>query len=99
MMLTRQDFEFLFLKQGAAKVFNDIGVDPVGFLDISEYLFREAGAQGLTFRQFIDVVLQMRGSNHATVKDIVDLRRVTLARMEVLLCAIDELATTVAMSA
>merc|ERR1719473_1210725 len=28
MMLSRQDFEFIFLKQGAAKVFSDIGVDP-----------------------------------------------------------------------
>jgi len=88
-ILSKEDFERLFLKQGAAKVFHDIGVDPVGFLDISEYVFREAGPEGITFRQFIDVVLQMRGQNHATVKDIVDLRRVTLARLERVLEAVE----------
>merc|ERR1719352_397070 len=57
MMVSKQDFEYLFLKQGAAKVFQDIGVDPVGFVDITEYVYSEAGPDGLTFRQFMDLVL------------------------------------------
>merc|ERR1712072_1214911 len=82
MILSKQDFEYLFVKKGASKVCRDIGVDPIAFVDISEYLFSEAGPQGLTFRQFIDVVLQMRGSNHATVKDVVDLRRIIVSKLD-----------------
>jgi hypothetical protein len=82
MMLTRQDFQYLLVKQGAAKVFKDIGVDPVAFIDIGNSIFDEAGPEGLTFKEFIEVVLQMRGTNMATVKDVVDLRRTLGKRLQ-----------------
>merc|ERR1719506_540078 len=44
----------------------------MGLKELTDFIF--AGDRVLCFHDFMAMVLQLRGSNHATVKDIVDLR-------------------------
>merc|ERR1712130_687701 len=50
-----------------------IGVDVVHVREFGELLFVDRDS--ITFASLIDSVLQIRGKNQATVKDIIDLRK------------------------
>ena len=61
----------------------DIGVDIMGLVDFADLIFEDQGVAGtdeeaqevrISFNDFLKHVLQLRGSNTATVKDMVDLR-------------------------
>lgn len=82
MMISRHEFEMLLVLPQAAKCIQDVGVDPVGLVDFSDYIFQDSQNDKLTFSEFIDLVLELRGSNHSTVKDVVDLRTILLRQME-----------------
>ena len=62
-----------------------IGIDLISLVDFAELIFEESGdttdadaeapeATEISFDKFLKHVLQLRGSNTATVKDMVDLR-------------------------
>jgi len=70
--ITRDDFAELLTHPAAYKALASVGVDVVGLLDFSDFIFQ--GDTALTFSDFVEIVLQLRGSNSATVKDLVDLR-------------------------
>eukprot|EP00929_Paragymnodinium_shiwhaense_P095894 TRINITY_DN5720_c1_g1_i1.p1 TRINITY_DN5720_c1_g1~~TRINITY_DN5720_c1_g1_i1.p1 ORF type:complete len:790 (+),score=197.57 TRINITY_DN5720_c1_g1_i1:114-2483(+) len=78
--ISRQEFESLLEKEAAAKCLQMVGVDVVGLVDFTDFIFE--GDKMLTFPDFMDVVLQLRGSNVATVKDIVDLRKMFMAEFD-----------------
>eukprot|EP00927_Polykrikos_kofoidii_P016606 TRINITY_DN17509_c0_g1_i5.p1 TRINITY_DN17509_c0_g1~~TRINITY_DN17509_c0_g1_i5.p1 ORF type:complete len:766 (-),score=122.42 TRINITY_DN17509_c0_g1_i5:38-2335(-) len=73
-------FNRLLLNPSTARCFVEVGVDVVGLVDFSDDLFRDG--QTLSFADFMDLVLAMRGSNTACVKDIFDLRRVMSKTLE-----------------
>eukprot|EP00927_Polykrikos_kofoidii_P002918 TRINITY_DN11164_c0_g2_i2.p1 TRINITY_DN11164_c0_g2~~TRINITY_DN11164_c0_g2_i2.p1 ORF type:complete len:708 (+),score=130.32 TRINITY_DN11164_c0_g2_i2:61-2124(+) len=81
MRITKAEFESLLLNKKAAKLVQDVGVDVVGLVDYSDFLFKDSEA--LTFNEFMNLVFELRGCNTATVKDIVDLRRAVLAEITV----------------
>lgn len=57
----------------AARIVSEIGVDVVELLDLSDFIFKDQVE--LTFADFLHLVLSFRGTNGATVKDIVELRK------------------------
>merc|ERR1719424_2499169 len=71
-MISQVEFEALLQYPGAANALIEIGVDPVGLLDFSDFLFKNGA---LTFGDFMDLVLHLRGCNYCTVKDVIDLRK------------------------
>eukprot|EP00930_Biecheleria_cincta_P076562 TRINITY_DN6376_c1_g1_i1.p1 TRINITY_DN6376_c1_g1~~TRINITY_DN6376_c1_g1_i1.p1 ORF type:complete len:607 (+),score=107.00 TRINITY_DN6376_c1_g1_i1:61-1821(+) len=69
----------------AVAVLKEIGVDVVALVDFADFIFSpdilhststepNAGT-GISFSDFMELVLQLRGSNTATVKDVLDLRK------------------------
>jgi len=56
-----------------ARTLQDFGVDVLGLVDLSEFIFEEH--QDLTFPDFLEIVLSLRGTNAATVKDVVSMRK------------------------
>jgi len=83
--IDRREFERLLENPRACSAFSDVGIDPIGLVDFADFIF-ESGTdsrddvshkQGgrITLAQFMDTVLQLRGTNQATVKDVVDLRK------------------------
>mmetsp|Transcript_22034 Transcript_22034/g.50341 ORF Transcript_22034/g.50341 Transcript_22034/m.50341 type:complete len:682 (+) Transcript_22034:47-2092(+) len=73
LQISKQEFETLLLNPKAAKMVQEVGVDVVGLVDFADFIFQDG--QELSFPEFMELVLQLRGSNTATVKDIVELRK------------------------
>jgi voltage-gated sodium channel len=72
--ISKVEFDNLLINPPAAKIIQEIGVDVVGLVDFSDHIF-EDGTRELSFPDFMDLVLQLRGCNTATVRDMVDLRK------------------------
>eukprot|EP00927_Polykrikos_kofoidii_P071938 TRINITY_DN68116_c0_g1_i1.p1 TRINITY_DN68116_c0_g1~~TRINITY_DN68116_c0_g1_i1.p1 ORF type:complete len:694 (+),score=103.16 TRINITY_DN68116_c0_g1_i1:49-2130(+) len=71
--LTREEFQHLIVRPDAARMMASVGVDVVGLAEYCDFLF--ADNELISFGEFIELVLQLRGTNQATVKDIVDMRK------------------------
>jgi len=51
-------------------------------MDFTEFIFGDVTeAKELSFPDFMDMILQLRGSNTATVKDVVDLRKMFISEL------------------
>jgi len=72
-LISKDEFEALLDIPEAAKALHNIGVDVVGLVDFMDYIFMEE--MQMSSEHFMEAVLQFRGSNTATVKDIVNLRK------------------------
>merc|ERR1712232_342815 len=66
---------------GAAKMIQEIGVDVVGLVDFVDFVCEEGVT--LEFEDMMEMMMQMRGTNLSTVKDIVDLRKFLLTELSV----------------
>merc|ERR1711964_845272 len=77
--ISKREFIHIMENVEAVQALSEVGVDVVGLVDFADHIFPddnsgEYGAE-LSFAKFMEVVLQLRGKNVATVKDIVDLRK------------------------
>jgi hypothetical protein len=72
-LVSRHEFQEVLLQQQTRNLLVGCGVDIIGLLELTEYIFRES--EEITFGEFFSLVLQLRGSNTCTVKDIVDTRK------------------------
>jgi len=72
-MMSKVEFDMLMRDQDAIKSFDLMGVDVVGLVDFGDHIF--ADDRELPIQAFMELLMELRGNNHATVKDIVDLRR------------------------
>eukprot|EP00931_Biecheleriopsis_adriatica_P016878 TRINITY_DN12301_c0_g2_i1.p1 TRINITY_DN12301_c0_g2~~TRINITY_DN12301_c0_g2_i1.p1 ORF type:complete len:591 (-),score=102.82 TRINITY_DN12301_c0_g2_i1:218-1795(-) len=71
--LSKEEFEGLMQRPEALRSLDNLGVDLVGFVDFVRFVFPPKGELALT--DFCHMIGQFRGSNVATVKDIVDMRK------------------------
>jgi hypothetical protein len=72
--IQKEEFLMMLELPGAAMAIQEVGVDAVGLADFTDFIFAD-GKEALTFPEFMEVILQFRSTNTATVKDVVDLRR------------------------
>jgi len=99
--ISKQDFiHMLKHEKAATAILHDVGVDLVGLVDIADTIFAsdvdedednngKHHEKHLTFDEFVAVVLDLRGSKTARVKDVVNLRKHInghFARLEQRLC-------------
>jgi len=82
--MSRLEFQKLLMEPQIAKIVQGVGVDVVVLMDMSEIIFEDMEKSGheMTFHTFCDIVLNMRGHNVATVKDIKEHLRVTKAMIK-----------------
>mmetsp|Transcript_13993 Transcript_13993/g.31724 ORF Transcript_13993/g.31724 Transcript_13993/m.31724 type:complete len:760 (-) Transcript_13993:125-2404(-) len=86
--ISEKEFDQIVTNKVAIHALVECGVDPLILIDMKDLLFQDAdeddeefaeakGDEEKTFKfsEFLDLVLQLRGSNRATVKDMVDLRK------------------------
>jgi hypothetical protein len=76
--LSRLDYEHFLMTPEVSKIIQEVGVDVIGLIDIADMVYEDKDKEGhgLSFVDFIDVVLNMRGTNPSTVKDVKDQDRV-----------------------
>lgn len=80
MEIDKTEFDHLLQLPEAAQIISELGVDVVGLVDVAEYIF-SAEHQRMSFADFMELVLSLRGSNQCTVKDVVDLRKFFLSQL------------------
>eukprot|EP00445_Apocalathium_hangoei_P082382 CAMPEP_0204181354 /NCGR_PEP_ID=MMETSP0361-20130328/51827_1 /ASSEMBLY_ACC=CAM_ASM_000343 /TAXON_ID=268821 /ORGANISM="Scrippsiella Hangoei, Strain SHTV-5" /LENGTH=690 /DNA_ID=CAMNT_0051140921 /DNA_START=141 /DNA_END=2210 /DNA_ORIENTATION=- len=76
--ISKVEFSQILDNATATKALEEVGVDVVGLIDNIDFIFQgddDEGEKNLDFASFIELVLELRGDNMATVKDIVDLRK------------------------
>eukprot|EP00931_Biecheleriopsis_adriatica_P041201 TRINITY_DN23578_c0_g1_i1.p1 TRINITY_DN23578_c0_g1~~TRINITY_DN23578_c0_g1_i1.p1 ORF type:complete len:898 (+),score=206.83 TRINITY_DN23578_c0_g1_i1:263-2695(+) len=91
MSLTQLEFQNIIMEPGIVKVMTEAGVDVVVLADMLELVFEDINTKGdgrMTFTDLVNIVLNMRGGNPATVKDSKEQIRVTKSIFKL---AIDEL--------
>lgn len=74
-LISEEEFETLMQKPEAVVALNRLGVEVYAALEYGKLLFEDG--QPLTFGEFLEGMLMLRGSNQTTVKDIVTLRKFT----------------------
>jgi hypothetical protein len=70
--INEEEFIILLNHPLTIKALSSVDVDVIGLVDFSDFIFKDHIE--LTFAEFMEMVLRLRGSNSCTVKDIVDLR-------------------------
>merc|ERR1712222_141953 len=78
--ISRREFEGLLMLPEAARTIQAVGVDVVGLVDFADFIFPDDTE--LSFGDFMELILQFRGSNTATVRDVVELRKFIMFDLE-----------------
>jgi len=85
--ISKKEFVKLMNQEKALEILQEVGVDGVSLLDLQDTLFASdtndptnEEEKKLDFTEFMDLILDLRGGNHATVKDMVTLRKYFDAR-------------------
>lgn len=77
-LISKEEFRAIMRNREAIRAIQELGVDVVELVEMSETLFigesDDLEERELTFEEFMDAVVQLRGSNYCTVKDLVRLR-------------------------
>lgn len=76
--ISKDEFMQILTNHEATRALSEVEVDPVGLVDFADFIFESDDTQEetkLSFGEFMDVILELRGSNTATVKDMMDLRK------------------------
>jgi hypothetical protein len=85
-VISKSDFIELLMNPAAAKAIRSAGADPVGLVDFCDYIFsgkfRNLKEDCLSFDQLCELILELGGTNGATVKDIVDARKIMVEKFE-----------------
>ncbi|CAE7559894.1 unnamed protein product [Symbiodinium microadriaticum] len=78
-----QDFQNLVMEPAVVRVMQDAGVNVDVFADMLDLVWEDSSKQSgnITFTDLVNMVLNMRGSNPATVKDCKEQIRVTNSLM------------------
>merc|ERR1712084_162945 len=79
-LISKGEFVRMIEHRDAAAALQDVGVDVLALVDHAEVIF-QSDARGqefekkIDFNDFMNIVLQLRGGNTATVRDIEELRK------------------------
>jgi hypothetical protein len=77
-LISKDEFVKIIENREAARAIQELGVDVVQMVDMAEVFFatddEDAYDKELSFSEFMDAVIQLRGTNFATVKDLVNVR-------------------------
>jgi len=72
--LSKMEFQELLVDSDVACILQEVGVNVVVLVDMSDVIYEsiDKDGRGMTFENLVEVVLNMRGTNPATVKDVKD---------------------------
>jgi len=68
------ELQVIMTNENALQALNSVNVDPIGLVDVAEdFFFEEGEERQMTFDEFMEMVLDLRGNLQATLKDILSL--------------------------
>jgi hypothetical protein len=72
--ISQQEFQAILNERKILEALQEVEVDPVTLVDFADMFFINDGEPiELSFESFMDMVMSLRGSNNATVKDVMNL--------------------------
>eukprot|EP00746_Dinoflagellata_sp_MGD_P025589 gnl/MRDRNA2_/MRDRNA2_160192_c0_seq1.p1 gnl/MRDRNA2_/MRDRNA2_160192_c0~~gnl/MRDRNA2_/MRDRNA2_160192_c0_seq1.p1 ORF type:complete len:179 (-),score=44.15 gnl/MRDRNA2_/MRDRNA2_160192_c0_seq1:292-828(-) len=72
--ISYEEFTQLMANPEALQALKDVDVSPLGIIDFADlFFFEDVASIKLSFEDFMECVLDLRASNTATVKDVLDL--------------------------
>lgn len=77
--LSQTDFQNLLIQPDIALTISSVGVDAGVMMDMMDIIYEDLekkGIIGLSFETMVEIILNLRGANNATVKDVKELIRV-----------------------
>lgn len=76
--LSQREFQQLLREEEVDRLLRDIGVDVVALADTAEVIYEDFSKHGMSmdFTNLMDTILNLRGKNTATVKDVKEQSRV-----------------------
>jgi len=82
--MNKTDFQNLLVESEIVRITQDVGVDVFMIVDMADVLFEdyEKEEKNMTFENFVELMLKMRGGNQATVKDINKGLKVTMSTVQ-----------------
>eukprot|EP00439_Symbiodinium_sp_Y106_P040965 s4584_g5.t1 len=80
-LMSHAEFLRILESPEGLKALETVGVDPVGLIDYADQIFaKDNGEEGtqetVLFSHFMNEILQLRGTNTCTVKDLINMRKV-----------------------
>ncbi|CAJ1393811.1 unnamed protein product [Effrenium voratum] len=79
-LMSHAEFLKILESPEGLRALETVGVDPVGLIDYADTIFAKDDGDGsedtVLFSHFMNEILQLRGSNTATVKDLINMRKV-----------------------
>jgi len=70
------ELQVIMENSNALQALSSVNVDPVGMVDVAEdFFFDEGEEKQMSFDQFMEMVLDLRGGQQATLKDVLGLGR------------------------
>jgi len=84
-LISKAEFVKILDSTEAICMLTDVDVDVVGLVDLADFIFNDESSdteKKLDFEDFMDLVLQIRGTNPATVRDMFDLRKYVVSQNE-----------------
>merc|ERR1712151_896166 len=90
--INKEAFAQIILNTRALDIFQKIGVDLVGLVNHATHMYEkpENDTYAMQFSEFVECLLQLRGANAATVRDIVEVRNLLHDEMSQVKVVFDE---------
>eukprot|EP00928_Gymnodinium_smaydae_P001721 TRINITY_DN10616_c2_g1_i2.p1 TRINITY_DN10616_c2_g1~~TRINITY_DN10616_c2_g1_i2.p1 ORF type:complete len:144 (-),score=32.10 TRINITY_DN10616_c2_g1_i2:52-483(-) len=79
--MNQDQFRNFLMDPNCIRAIHEVGVDALGLVELGSYFFSSSEDGTISFSDMLDIVLQLRGSNTCTVKEIVDLRKYLFVEM------------------
>mmetsp|Transcript_42538 Transcript_42538/g.99175 ORF Transcript_42538/g.99175 Transcript_42538/m.99175 type:complete len:332 (-) Transcript_42538:98-1093(-) len=76
--LSQREFQMLLVEEDVDRLLSGLGVDVVALVDTADVIYEDMNKMGksMTFENLVDTILNLRGKNTATVKDVKEQARV-----------------------
>jgi len=79
--VSKKEFIMMLHKPQVVQALTRSGVDSAGLVDFVDLIF-EDDLEPITLNDLLAFIIQLRGGNHATVKDLVDMRRIFMNELQ-----------------
>lgn len=83
--ISREEFLSILANPEAIDTLSVVGIDVLAIIELADFVFTDeddSQEMELSFTDFIKTILSFRGSNHATVKDIVDFHKFVKGKID-----------------
>jgi len=77
--ISKVQFEAMLGGGDVVRTMSEVDVDVVALVDLTDFLFKSE--ENMSFGKLLKTVMQLRGNNGATVKDIIDVRKFILQEL------------------